>query len=227
MKIDIGGQKYMLFKKDESHMIVISPKGNEYKLRIKDGNVSCSCPAAMYRGGCKHQYYIKTNHMPKEVVGMKWQMGIDKANSFLSLLKGKVIKAEICGSIRRKKEFVKDIDIVVIGNADKLLSTIKESIPEIDMSGNRIIRFKYFGAKVDILVTKFNSFGAAVLYRTGPRELNIKMRAIAKAKGMLLNEYGLWERGEKETRKRIKRSNSERGIFEALGMEYIIPERRK
>ena len=72
----------------------------------------------------------------------------------------------------------------------------------------------------DIRIVKSEHVPAAMMYFTGSKNLNIRMRGIAKSKGMQLNEYGIKKDGELIT------FNSEKEIFEFLGMNYISPENR-
>ena len=58
---------------------------------------------------------------------------------------------------------------------------------------------------------------------TGPAKYNILMRMIAKKKGFRLNEYGLYDRESGD----YVAGDTERSIFEALGMEYKAPTERK
>ena len=65
------------------------------------------------------------------------------------------------------------------------------------------------------------SFPYALLYFTGSKEHNVRLRGIAKKKGWKLNEYGLFE-GEK-----LIPCRDEAEIFRALGLSYIPPELRE
>lgn len=80
--------------------------------------------------------------------------------------------------------------------------------------------------RIDIIFIPFNSLPAAMLYFTGPYELNIEMRQLAKKRNMLLDEYGLFIINTKGNRIPVPIS-SEKDIFEELGMRYLTPEERQ
>jgi DNA polymerase (family 10) len=103
-------------------------------------------------------------------------------------------KYKICGSIRRKKELVGDIDAVAIVD-DQLafVNSVRDSADRILAIGNRNVRFVYNDIQVDIMMVSTAHFGAAVLHFTGSKFFNIRCRAKAKKMGLMLNEYGLWD----------------------------------
>lgn len=86
--------------------------------------------------------------------------------------------------------------------------------------------------QVDFVLTTEQHYGAALLYFTGSKEFNVKMRGYAKSRGFLLNQKGLWERGvdsgkEAETRHAgLVASKTEEDIFKALGIVWVPPEKR-
>ena len=75
--------------------------------------------------------------------------------------------------------------------------------------------------QVDIRFLPEESYGAALLYFTGSKDFNVKMRKTAIKKGYLLNEYALFEKGE------YIAGASEEEIFDKLEMKYVEPEKRK
>lgn len=80
--------------------------------------------------------------------------------------------------------------------------------------------------RIDIRFIPYNSLGPAMLYFTGPYELNTVMRNAAKKRNMLLNEYGLFKLDENEARIALN-VKSEADVFKALGMDYLTPEERE
>lgn len=126
--------------------------------------------------------------------------------------------AMIAGSLRRGKDTVGDVDIVI----PRMVAREEvESFGEWMQGGERKIRLKLGGElQVDIVMCEPDEFGACLLYLTGPSKYNIEMRAEAKAKDLKLNEKGLW-RGEE----RIA-GWTERDIFKALGLKYCMPPGR-
>jgi DNA polymerase beta len=81
------------------------------------------------------------------------------------------------------------------------------------------------GRRIDIRLVTFDSFYPAILYFTGSMELNRKMRTVALQKGLMLNEYGLW-RCEATRHDNKIMVNSEKEIFELLGLAYLEPHER-
>lgn len=127
---------------------------------------------------------------------------------------GMKTKHLVCGSIRRRKSEVGDIDIVSVG----VPSTPTHAM---FMHGGEVNRTYLFGGvQVNVFVTTPECLGAALLYATGSGELNMWMRGLAKSKGWKLNQYGLWD-GEKRLAGR-----TEAGIFAKLGLTFLPPELR-
>lgn len=129
------------------------------------------------------------------------------ADDFL-LLNDDFEMSMVCGSIRRKKIDVGDLDIVVIPRSQ---SECKQKFP--------FGRSAHCGMQIQLELTDRISWGAAILYRTGSQEFNTFMRTKAKKRGFKLNEMGLWIPGKLV-------GATERLIFEALDMQFIEPERR-
>ena len=80
--------------------------------------------------------------------------------------------------------------------------------------------------RIDIRFMPYNTLPAALLYFTGPYQLNIEMRIQAKKRNMLLNEYGLFITDSQGNQIPVP-VHSERDIFEELGMKYLTPEERE
>ena len=136
-------------------------------------------------------------------------------------LKG-VEKYKICGSIRRKKAKVGDIDVVVIINSRASFeNSIHDTADEILSLGQRNVSFLREGVQTDILIVEPDQFESAVLHFTGSKFFNIRCRNAAKKIGLTLNEYGLWC-GENKV------ESTEVGIISKLGMKekYFNPTER-
>ena len=128
------------------------------------------------------------------------------------------------GSIRRMKETIGDIDILVISkNPEKVMDffTSRPNVEKIWAKGptKSSVRLKE-GLDCDLRVIKKESFGAALQYFTGNKDHNILTRRLAIDKGLKLNEYGIF-RG----RKRIA-GKTEKEVYQAIGLSYIEPELR-
>jgi DNA polymerase (family 10) len=129
------------------------------------------------------------------------------------------------GSMRRMKETIGDIDILTAAKDGKEIiqkfvkgSWVKEVLAAGETKGSVIA---HGGRQVDLRVVEEASFGAALQYFTGSKEHNIKLRDIAKKRGLKVNEYGLF----KGDRKVAGRTEEE--IYEALGLDCMPPTLRE
>jgi DNA polymerase (family 10) len=133
--------------------------------------------------------------------------------------------AEVCGSIRRKKEVVRDIDVLV-GNGDhKGLSDYFISLPEVDevlLQGETKTSCRLrSGIEADLRVVSRDEFPYALMYFTGSKEHNVRLRALARKRSWKLNEYGLFDEN------RLVSLASEEEIYRALGLSFIPAELRE
>lgn len=142
------------------------------------------------------------------------------------LLQSPLVKrCEIAGSLRRKKEVVKDIDILASSDEPlKLMDyfTTFEEIDEVISKGETktSVRLK-LGIMVDLRVVEDYQFPYALHHFTGSKEHNTALRHRAKALGIKINEYGLFRGDDLITCK------DEAEIFRALGLDNIPPELRE
>ena len=136
-----------------------------------------------------------------------------------------VEKIEIAGSIRRKKETIGDIDILVVSSKPERVMERFIRLPWIDHvygtgPTKTNVRLKN-GLDADLRIVPGKSFGAALNYFTGSKEHNVALREIAIKRGLKLNEYGLY-RGKK-----MLAGKTEDEVYKALGLRYIEPELRE
>lgn len=160
----------------------------------------------------------------------------------------------ICGSYRRVSPTSNDIDCMITHPSIKTKADlekkknylnlfVKKLIDDgfiIDSLTGEDVTSKYMGfcqlkntkknkypvRRIDIRYMPYESYYTALLYFTGPGEFNMRMRQLAISQNYMLNEYGLFVVEGKEKIKRIK-INSEKEVFDILGMEYLDPEKRK
>lgn len=156
------------------------------------------------------------------------------ADEFIDSLKKlpEVNNIASAGSLRRQKETVRDIDILVTSKTPKkIMDTFVKlpSVREVLAKGETKASIRTESdIQVDCRIVEEKSFGAALLYFTGSKEFNIKLRQIAIKKGMKLNEYGLFSsEGGCSARLTARQGKNEEGIFKALGLSYIEPELRE
>ena len=129
---------------------------------------------------------------------------------------------QICGSIRRRKPEIGDIDVVVNGD----MAQLRDGGPWLFAEGGeRKVTLEFQGQQVNVLHATPDNWGAAILYFTGSQQHNIIMRAQAKRKGFKLNEYGLWQEAHPKSWNLIAGMN-ESDIYAALGLQFKPPEAR-
>ncbi len=136
-----------------------------------------------------------------------------------------VLNISVCGSTRRMKETVGDIDILATGK-DNLeiieafvnLPNVKEILWKGPKKASVIVEE---GEQVDLRVIEKESFGSALQYFTGSKAHNIKIRTICVREGLKLNEYGLFKGNEKVA------GETEEEIYSYLGMQTPPPEIRE
>lgn len=151
------------------------------------------------------------------------------ANDILKhlLKKVSVKRISLAGSIRRWKDTIKDIDILVtaedpqeVMDAFVSLPHVKETLIKGSTKSTVII---HEGLQVDLRVVEEESFGAALAYFTGSKAHNIRLREMAMKAGLRINEYGIFR--EKDALK--LGGKEEEDIYRILGLPYIPPELRE
>lgn len=130
---------------------------------------------------------------------------------------------EYAGSLRRGRSTVGDIDIVTTEPAQSVNPRIRKIASEMIDEGMKKTSFFYRGKRVDVRFADTIEFGATLLYLTGSKEFNIRLRERAIARGMQLNEYGLLNKQNGE----MTRCATEDEIFSLLGLHFIPPELRE
>jgi len=132
---------------------------------------------------------------------------------------------EVAGSIRRMKETIGDIDMLVITEQPGKVSDFFTKMPNVDRvvakGPTRSTVQLAEGIECDLRVVERKAFGSALMYFTGNKDHNIASRRIAIKKGWKLNEYGLFS-GAKQIA-----GKTEQEIYSKLGMQYIEPEMRE
>jgi len=142
------------------------------------------------------------------------------------LKKQKEIKEiSVAGSVRRQKETIGDIDILVASNNPKKTADFFVAMPGVEKiwaegTTKCSVRFKQ-GFDIDLRMVAQKSFGSALQYFTGSKEHNIATRKIAIGKGLKLSEYGVF-RGAKQIA-----GKTEEDVYKAIGLPYIEPELRE
>ena len=179
---------------------------------------------------------------------IKYSEAIAVANKIKKRLKFDNVESQILivGSLRRKMPFVNDIDLLVVvpsscKNINKILPSMrlknlkksKQSTGlHIYQTNNGSMRREIVvctdkkSYKIDLFITKANKLAFALLHFTGSADYNIRIRAYVKKKGMLLNQYGLYDA---ITNSSIKGSNNimtEKELTKFIGVTYYPPHKR-
>ncbi len=138
-----------------------------------------------------------------------------------------VTYASYCGSLRRFSETIGDVDIVV---ASPTPAAVMDALVAMTLVDRVLVRGEAKtsvvtrrGTQIDLRVVGAHQLGAAMLYFTGSKGHNIKLRQRALARGWTLNEYALSE----VEGGRIVASETEEQIYAALGVSFIPPVLRE
>ncbi|MCS7250020.1 MAG: hypothetical protein NZ608_03700 [candidate division WOR-3 bacterium] len=123
----------------------------------------------------------------------------------------KDIKFGVYGSYIRKEETIGDLDMLI---REEDLEKVKELLKDLPFYE----RIEFYSLPKDY----YNSWESFALYLIGSGKFNIWLRSIAKRKGYLLNQYGLFKRDNGEMI-----SSKEKEIFQILNIEFIPYEKRK
>lgn len=129
------------------------------------------------------------------------------------------------GSLRRYKETVGDIDILVTSKKPEKIMDTFTSLPQIDRilakgpTKSSVILKN--GLQADVRVVDPSSFGAAAHYFTGSKQHNIQIRTLAVKKGLKISEYGIFK-GKKKIG-----GKEEIDVFKSVGLPFIPPEMRE
>jgi DNA polymerase (family 10) len=138
---------------------------------------------------------------------------------------GGITAIEAAGSYRRRRETIGDLDIVVTGPSPERIMERFAAFADVTHVASHgptrsTVRLSG-GLQVDLRAVEAEAYGAALQYFTGSQAHNIELRKIALAKGLKLNEYGVY-RGAK----RIA-GEDEAGVYQALGLDWVPPELRE
>jgi DNA polymerase (family 10) len=154
-----------------------------------------------------------------------------------------VQQAEIAGSLRRRKETIGDVDLICSlkdRSAGPAVSEAFTKFPEVQrvlgQGGTKASVVTIEGLQVDLRIVPPENFGAAVLYFTGSKDHNVKIRGRAQEMSMTLNEWGLfkladYEKAAKKTGEapnlKPLASETEAAVYAKLKLPYIDPELRE
>ncbi|MEX0654116.1 MAG: DNA polymerase/3'-5' exonuclease PolX [Phycisphaeraceae bacterium] len=189
------------------------------------------------RMGKKTLDNIKKNLAYAETAGQRTRIGeaMPLARWFVNQLRDlkQVKQADYAGSLRRGQETVGDLDLLVAADP-KQASAISDAFVKLEVVEEVIlkgetktsIRARTGGGRiiqVDLRIVEPDAYGAALLYFTGSKDHNVKLRERAISRKLKLNEYGLFK---EDSDKRVA-GKTETEVYKALGLAYIPPELRQ
>ena len=152
--------------------------------------------------------------------------------AFLGRQKG-VKRCEIAGSLRRRKELIGDIDLLVSCGEKERRNILGKFVHYPDIQSilgqgdtKASVRL-HSGIQCDLRVVKDSEFAFALNYFTGSKEHNVEVRTRARALGLSLNEYGFSALKEWKKSKKVPVCSKEEDIYKTLGLAYIPPELRE
>jgi DNA polymerase (family 10) len=139
---------------------------------------------------------------------------------------GGVDRIEVAGSVRRGRETVKDIDILVTSHTPERVMRTFVGLPmAAEVLGHGPTRATILhqdGLHVDLRVVEPAAFGAALQYFTGSKDHNVRVREIAVRKGLKVSEYGVFD-----GQARCIAGATEEDVYAAVGLPWIPPELRE
>ena len=136
-------------------------------------------------------------------------------------------RVEVAGSLRRRADSVKDLDIIATASDPKALARtlgemeLVESVQNSGDAGARVTT--HTGMKIDLKVVEPDQFGNVLQHFTGSKAHNVSLRESAVRRGLHVSEYGILDDATGET----MRCATEEEVYAALGLDWIPPELRE
>ena len=136
-------------------------------------------------------------------------------------------RVEVAGSLRRRTDSVKDLDIIATAQDPVALSAALAELPLVESvlsagdAGARVLT--HSGMKVDLRVVEPDQFGNVLQHFTGSKAHNVSLRESAVRRGLHVSEYGILDDETGET----LRCATEEEVYERLGLAWIPPELRE
>jgi len=150
-----------------------------------------------------------------------------------------IIRMELCGSLRRRKETVADIDILISSDNPAPIMDAFVKLPEVvqiighgETKSSAVMAADFHGQRIvmnaDLRVVNDAQFPFALNYFTGSKEHNVAMRQRAIQYGLKLNEYELAAQpGKGQDEGKSVPCKEEADLYRALDLDYVPPELRE
>jgi DNA polymerase (family 10) len=156
-------------------------------------------------------------------------LALDVAETFLETLRPlrQVKRIDVAGSLRRMRETIGDVDLLVasrdagpIMDAFVAHPVVSRTIAHGETKSSVLTEL---GLQVDLRVVPVEAWGAAMIYFTGSKAHNIRIRERAVRQGLKLSEYGLFDAASGD----LLAARTEAEVYERLGLPYIAPTLRE
>src|SRR3989339_518419 len=163
---------------------------------------------------------------------IEWKVAKDLADRVCKELEPWCERIVVAGSIRRMKPIVGDIDLIAKTKQEYTREFVMQKFcvlgEQIIMSGIVKSSIVKEGKQIDLnlLLSNNNCSGAFILHHTGGWISNMKLRQVAKNKGLMLSQYGVFKVSPDGTQEFIA-GETEESVYKVLGLPYVIPERRE
>lgn len=142
-----------------------------------------------------------------------------------------VTAVDVAGSIRRGKEEVADIDIIAAACRPDDVTAAFCRMPQVgsvlSQGPTMATVLLRFGCQADLRVVAPEQYVTARHHFTGSKEHNVRLRGLAKDRGLKLNEYGLFRVAEGDAGGEPLPVDSEAELYRQLGMDVVPPELRE
>ncbi len=142
-----------------------------------------------------------------------------------------VLEISFAGSLRRMRETIGDVDVLVASHDPTAVHEAFRALPlvtQVLAAGDKkssVLTVR--GIQADLRVVEPDAYGAALQYFTGSKEHNVRIRERAVRRKLLLNEYGLFHRGEDGGQGERIAARTEHDVYAAMGMAFIPPPLRE
>ncbi len=140
---------------------------------------------------------------------------------------GGVERLEVAGSLRRRRETVKDVDLLVTSTEPSRVTRTLVGLPsvmEVLAHGDTKASVRHReGLQIDLRVVEPEALGAALQYFTGSKEHNVRLRELARRQGLSISEYGVFD---ERTGARVAGATEE-DVYASVGLAWIPPELRE
>lgn len=141
-----------------------------------------------------------------------------------------VLRVEPAGSVRRREETIGDLDLVASSEDAAAVLSAFTALPAVERvlgaGPTKASVELHDGVQVDLRVVEPDQYGAALQYFTGNRDHNVELRALARERGLKVNEYGVFRVDESGNEVERLGGAEERDVYDALGLEMPTPEIR-